>query len=121
MATTSTMFPIKHVNLRAFDRTFTRETAARKMNTILAKKDNLYPSTSSSPGTSPISVAGQIWRKYRRMQPQHLPFLTTARHLLLRKSEGGLMQCCCGAAATPVASTRCCCGAAATPVALTTP
>ena len=47
------------------------------------------PSTSSSPGTSPTSVAGQIRRKYRQMQAQHLPLSTTVRRLLLRKLEGG--------------------------------
>ena len=48
------------------------------------------PSTSSTgPGTSPTSVAGQIQRKYCRMQAQHSPLLTTARRLLLQKLEGG--------------------------------
>ena len=47
------------------------------------------PSTSSSPGTSPTSVAGQILRKYRWMQAQHSPLSTTTRLLLLRKLEGG--------------------------------
>jgi len=46
------------------------------------------PSTSTSPGTSPTSVAGQIRRKYRWMQVHHSPLLTTAQHLLLRKLEG---------------------------------
>ena len=46
------------------------------------------PST-SGPSTSPTSVAGQIRRNYHRMQAQHLPLSTAARHLLLCKLEGG--------------------------------
>ena len=47
------------------------------------------PSTSSSPGSSPTSVAGQDSEKLSPDASQHSPLSTTARRLLLRKLEGG--------------------------------
>ena len=36
-----------------------------------SKRSQLAQVLSTSPGTTPTSVAGQIWRKYHRMQVQH--------------------------------------------------
>jgi len=62
---------------------FSREMAARKMSGNFCTPSKRRKT--SSPGTSPTNVAGQIQRKYCRMQVQHLPLSTTALSLLLRK------------------------------------
>ena len=78
------MFPVKHVKLRAwYDHGRSRESfsrsemAARKMSATdfdietPSKRSQLAQVFSTSLGTTPTSVAGQIQRKYRRMQVQH--------------------------------------------------
>ena len=76
-----------------------------RRNLFLGKEDECYrcryrnaiqaissPSTFSSPGSSPTSGAGQDSEKVSPDASQHSPLLdnsTTARHMLLRKLEGG--------------------------------
>ena len=50
------------------------------------------PSTSSSPGTSPTSVAGQVRRKYCRMQAQHLRKLEGGNDTIERGSRGAAVE-----------------------------
>ena len=100
------IFPGKMAARKRGANDFGSETPSKRRKTVYSVP-SASPSSSTSVSTSPTSVAGQIQRKYRRMQQKHSPLSTTAHRLLLRKLEGGndaSERGRCGAAGIPVAS-----------------